>query len=265
MFNKVGLIHKNQSGVTLAELLVVIAIVGVIVVTVNTAISQTIQLSTRGPEYMTAIKQVENAFYWIGRDIKQAQTIEPGGVEGFPLRLVWVEWDGLTHEVIYTVEDSELKRSSSVNGTASGEIVVARHIDAGKEKTSCRLTTDGVFELPDSNDAFTITGGAMADNGQIVITAGSVSVATTGTATYDAGAWTAQAAGDNITVAATTDDTRGSWTADNMTALVTLSADDDSDALVTGSVLVVTITAFGGEGSQHSETRVAKINPRSRL
>lgn len=265
MFHRLGLINKSQSGFTLVEMLVVVAILGFVGVAANTAVSQTVKWSTRGPEYMTAIKQVENAFHWINRDVRQAQTIEPGKDSGFPLSLAWVDWDGTAYQVIYTVENGELKRSHSVNGTASSELVVARYVNPETVMTNCWLTADGTFDLPDVDDAFTIAGGVTADSGRIFITTGSVSVATTGTASYDSGIWTAPTVGDNITVTATSTGTKGIWTSSNMTAVVVRTEDDDADAMVTGSVLVVTITAKGGDQSQLSETRVAKISPRSRL
>ena len=89
-----------------------------------------------------------NAIYWISRDARLAQTVEPGGTSGFPLTLKWTEWDNSIHQVIYiiNIQQDELTRSYSVDGGAPSETVVAHHINSVSENTTCQFV-NGMFTV----------------------------------------------------------------------------------------------------------------------
>ncbi len=256
-------LFNEQAGYTVIEMLMVIAILGLLTGAVTQIIGHAVRTSSHGTDSLTAIKQLENAFHWITIDTQQSRTIETDVGNGFPFMLSWVEWDGTTHAVTYTIEDNEIKRSSSIDGAEPTVLVVARYVDTNISATYCRLSGSGAFDLLDANDAFIITGGQEASSGHITVNNGSVSVTTTGTATYDSGAWATPAEGDTVTITADTDDTRGTWISDNTAAVLVLSEDDDSNANLTGTVLVMTITANGGDGSPYSEIRQGAIFSRS--
>jgi hypothetical protein len=97
----------------------------------------------------------------------------------------------------------------------------------------------GTFTLPDANDAFTITGGAVADSGTITKTAGTISVTAAGGATYSSstGAWTTPAGGGTIVVKASAAGTVVSWYSTKASATAIVTTDTDGD-VTTGYPLV---------------------------
>ncbi len=148
MCHRLGLIHKKQRGFTLIELLIAIAITALITGVVTTAIFQTFTINARTSSHMTAVRQVQNAGYWISQDGQMAQEVEPSGATGFDsLTLTWIDWEDSTENVVtYTITvDDELKRSHSEDGVLTSEMIVARYIDS--TNTSCQVTDDGVLTV----------------------------------------------------------------------------------------------------------------------
>jgi Tfp pilus assembly protein PilX len=241
-------------------MVMVIAILGLLTVAVNQAIVQVVRVSSRGSDSMTAMKQIENALHWMSIDVQQAQSIEPELGTGFPLSLSWTEWDGTRHAAVYTIVGGELKRSVAINNDPPTVMVIARYIDPAA--TNVRLTGHGTFQLSDANDTFTITG-QPASSGHITINAGAIAATTTGTATYSSGAWSTPAPGDKVTIRATSSGTRGSWRADTTGVVLQLTQDANGNAVFKGSAVVLTLTAFGGEGSSYHETRQGLVFSRS--
>jgi len=145
IFHRLGLINENQRGFTLVELIIAVAITGIIIGAATTTIFQVFSGNERTSNHMTAVKQVQNAGYWISHDAQMAQDVVPDtGDTGFPLTLTWIDWDGTVNEVTYTIVDSELKRSHYINGNTEVSII-AQYIDVtidpdtGKPKTNCYL------------------------------------------------------------------------------------------------------------------------------
>jgi len=129
------LIHKDQRGFTLIELIVAIAITGLITGGITTAIFQVFNVNTLSNNHMLALRQVQNAGYWISHDAQMAQATDADPViidEGHPLydqaegqtqvlALVWVGWERTegtggnirtcidTYEVRYTYDAGSYK------------------------------------------------------------------------------------------------------------------------------------------------------------
>jgi hypothetical protein len=111
------------------------AIVGIIIGSITTAISQVFNLNTRTSNHMIAIRQVQNAGYWISRDTQMAQTIVVDNLTAPNiLQLSWTEWtSGTVQNVTYSIVNSQLKRNNGGN-----ESIIASYIDPAQ--TSCNFT-----------------------------------------------------------------------------------------------------------------------------
>ena len=275
MFPRLRLVNKNQKGFTLLEIVLAMALVGIIGGGISMTLSQLIMGNIRTNNHMTMVRQVQQAGYWVSHDAQMTQIVKLGASPGFLPTLTWTEWGGTKNVVTYTIANGELKRSLSVNGGTARDTIVARFIDSSidpitnKPRTKCGLSGGGTFSLPDTNDAFTITGGAVADSGTITKASGSISlVSTSGGASYSAstGDWATPAAGataPTIVIRASVAPAGGIWTSTASSATIAITTDSDGDAIATGRVLVLTVTASMGTGSQkRSETRVYEIVPR---
>ena len=145
MLDRLGLVHKNQRGFTLIEVLIAIAVTALIIGGITMAIFQTFTVSARNTSHMTAVRQVQNAGYWISQDAQMAQEVAPAAdpdPDGFPLTLTWTEWvDETVNVVTYSIVGSELQRTHSEDG----EMIVARFIDLAE--TKCELTAAGVLTV----------------------------------------------------------------------------------------------------------------------
>lgn len=158
IFHRLGLINRNQRGFTLIELLVAVAITGIIIGGITMSIFQVFAVNARTSSHMTAVRQVQNAGYWISHDAQMAQQEpvigdDPATTEVTEfLTLTWTEWEsGDTHEIIYSLEDmptsgelKKLRRSHSVNGTTEAGIV-AEYIEPAM--TNCGFTAGGELIL----------------------------------------------------------------------------------------------------------------------
>ena len=161
ILHRLGLINKNQRGFTLIEIMIAIAITALITSGITTAIFQMFSINTRSTNHMTAVREVQNAGYWVSHDAQMAISVELAeGQPGypaespvntkFPLTFTWREWDNNdTHTVVYTLESGGepmwLKRSHFINGDVT-ETNVAQYIIPGVPQTNAEFT-DGVLTL----------------------------------------------------------------------------------------------------------------------
>ena len=173
------LIHKDQKGFTLLELLIAFAITALMTTGITMAISQTFTGSTRSSNHMVAVRQVQEAGYWVSYYAYDSQNLTITGDSGFPLILRWVDFDtNQRQKVVFSLNSSGLKGSYYVeevlNSTRTGKIHVFVVIDSNITKTNCQISGGSVFSLPDIGDAFKITGGATSDNGKITVASGTI-------------------------------------------------------------------------------------------
>ena len=88
---------------------------------------------------MTAVRQVQNAGYWISQDAQMAQEVDTADDPGTPelelVTLTWTVWvDETEHVVTYAMVGDELQREFVIrdaNGVeiGSGTTIVARYVD----------------------------------------------------------------------------------------------------------------------------------------
>lgn len=144
MMRRFNLIRRNHMGFTLIEVLVATALTGLIGFGISSAVFQTININAMSNNHVMALKQVESAAFWIERDAQMAQSLQPGGLAGFPLTMSRVEWDNTTHQISYTIQGNQLLRSNSVDGGEPLVTMVAQNIDSDVTKTNCQFSS-GVF------------------------------------------------------------------------------------------------------------------------
>ncbi len=128
-------LETDQKGFTLIEIVIAVAIAGLVVAAAAGAVVQLVQ-SADTTAHMLAVRQVQQAGYWLSTDALQAQNVTdtpPTGAPGFPLHLSWTDYEGSGHNVTYAREATDdlynLMRSDGATN-----ITVARYLT---ESTTC--------------------------------------------------------------------------------------------------------------------------------
>jgi len=271
-------LHKNQKGLTLLELIIAIAITSLITGGVATIVYQIYTVSARSSNHMVAVRQVQEAGYWVSLYAYTSQNTTINGTSGFPLILQWVNFDPSgRHKIVFNLNSSGLRGSYYVDSGSgyvldsarTGKIPVFAFINS--TLTNCQVSGGSDFSLPVSGNKFVITRGATNDSGRITtapsgdISKISVNATAGATATYDsatkAWTWNTTAAGSNITVTATSA-VKGSWTSETRAATAAITQGTGA-TLSSARGLVFTITAIVGTGrNEASETRTYKVVPK---
>ena len=146
-FSKLGLLNKSQKGMTMLELLMAFAVTGIITGGITATLYQMVIGSARTNNHMMAVKQVQNAGYWVSRDSQAAQSVvvAEGEDTGFPFTLTWTAWDDTVNTVTYTLDGTELWRDDGVQQSA-----VAQFVDVDPTKTSCAFADTNGDTLKDT-------------------------------------------------------------------------------------------------------------------
>jgi prepilin-type N-terminal cleavage/methylation domain-containing protein len=125
--NGFGLMHEDQRGITLLELVIAIALAGIVTAGVTMMIFNVFGESTRTSNQRIALSQVQSAGYWIRYDALQARDVD---TETDFLKLNWVDINGISHEVIYTLDGGgRLRRTYAIDSETQSDTVVAEHIN----------------------------------------------------------------------------------------------------------------------------------------
>ena len=132
-------LKKGEKGFTLVELLIAMLLTGIVATAITGTILYVLNVNFNTANRMTAIRQVRNVGFWISPDFQMARDVDPGGSQGFPLTLTWIDWaTNDTHKVIYTLEDmsggfKRLQREHYINyPNLDSTITVAEYIDPGQ-------------------------------------------------------------------------------------------------------------------------------------
>ncbi len=156
MIQRLKKIIRNQVGLTLIELIIALAITGIVTGATTYIVFQVFDGEARSNNHMDAISRVQNVGREVSRDAGMAQIVSlTDDEDGFPLTLVWSEWeDNDTHQVVYTIEDNNLKRVHTINGSPSEtytfEYIIGNDPDSGALVTYCErdpATNQLVFTL----------------------------------------------------------------------------------------------------------------------
>jgi len=128
----------SEKGFTLVEILVAFSIVSVIILSAPMVIFPISRGNERNTEYITSVRQVENAGYWIGLDTQMAHSVVADNLT-LPDFLIfgWIEWDAggepTYHSVRYFFEDmtdsvGKLKRYHWSSDGNSEQTLIAQYI-----------------------------------------------------------------------------------------------------------------------------------------
>lgn len=141
-------LKNRQNGFTLIEMTVSLAIIGLICLGATMATAQIINQTSRNNDFTTASRQTLNAVHWISRDVQMSHTIN--GTAGFPLSdnltMSWQDWDNSQHVATYILQDNNLSRSYSVNGSAPQITLIAEYINNDPGLTSC-TSANGILTI----------------------------------------------------------------------------------------------------------------------
>ncbi len=154
------MMKPGEKGFTLVELLISVAVTALIAVAAGSAIFQIFQSNDRNSDHMTAVRQVQNAGYWISRDAQRAQIVYAGNLTPYFLVVKWTEWipDEQTktgvatyYSATYTFEEltngiGRLVRSYLSPTGVSENITVASHIYY--DPSDADNTSRAIYESP---------------------------------------------------------------------------------------------------------------------
>jgi len=124
-------LRKSQSGFTLIELLMALVITSIIGVVLVTTLSQTVSITWAGNKHMLAVKQVENALFYINRDAQSAASVSTAGDW---LRITRPDGSLIKYNLIDPGDGQPVFLRRSLDGAA---VTVARYIDNTDGLTAC--------------------------------------------------------------------------------------------------------------------------------
>ena len=128
----------GEKGFTFIELIIAVSIMFVVIGAASAAMLQVFRGTERNNDHLTAVRQVQNAGYWISRDAQMAQSMTTDDLTppNF-LILNWTEWDTeddpIYHSATYFFVDladniGKLKRSHWSSVGACEQTLVAGYI-----------------------------------------------------------------------------------------------------------------------------------------
>jgi len=140
LIRNVRSIVRRQQGFTILELLIAIAITGVIASSILMVIINVFDSNRRSINHMAAVKEVENAVYWMVRDGQMAQdvtvTSPPPDGNGFPVCITWQDLDDVIHNVTYDITGGQLVRTD----TQAGTTILVKYINDDPALTCCEVS-----------------------------------------------------------------------------------------------------------------------------
>jgi len=141
----------GEKGFTLLELLVSLAIIPLVALSASATMFQISKSTDRNRDYMTAVRQVQNAGYWISRDAQMANSITTNTTLPDFLTIGWTEWnwpsgaiyhydryffEGLTSEGIGTLKRNHLSSAGENQTTLIATGIYYESTDNNTSKAS---------------------------------------------------------------------------------------------------------------------------------
>jgi prepilin-type N-terminal cleavage/methylation domain-containing protein len=126
---------KRQKGLGLIELIASLAIIGILSIGLTTFVIQSITLGAKASSRMQATMLVENAGFWVSRDVQMAENLTLGEDAGFPLQLAWLDTDQNDYKVTYNVTEGQMKRSLVKNDGAPVQTLIMQSVNSAPSLT----------------------------------------------------------------------------------------------------------------------------------
>jgi len=141
---------KKEKGFTLLEAVVGVGIMALIVSALAITTTTLLLNHGRAAEQNVALPQVQNAGYWITRDVQTARNITTTAPNGFPLNIkVPVDMDPVNdNTVIYSFAGNKLKRALyNSTPTLISQTFIADYIDIANTTFSILDPDTGLYKL----------------------------------------------------------------------------------------------------------------------
>ena len=140
---------RGEKGFTLLEVLIGVAIMAIVVVAVAMTTTTLLLNEGQAAGQNTALPQVQNAGYWISRDVQMARIVTLGE-PGVFLRLDIPRDDNPDNDytIDYVFDSDKLKRRVYDSlGTLTSETFIAEYIDTGITTFSALDADVGLWKL----------------------------------------------------------------------------------------------------------------------
>jgi type II secretory pathway pseudopilin PulG len=151
--------RKKQSGYGLIETIAGLGLAGLLTLGITTFTIQTITEGARANNRMQAVMQVENAGYWVTRDVQMSANLTLGDDAGFPFQLFWEDIDNNEYQVTYDISDNTIKRYFIQNDEEAVQTLIANNINSTPSLTNISFV-DGllVFVVTSTSADFDVGG-----------------------------------------------------------------------------------------------------------
>ena len=130
---------NKQNGYSLIELIVGLTIGGLLAIGLMAYVFVTLNTIDDSKDRMHALMQVENAGYWISRDIQMSDNLTLGENAGFPLQLMHKDTDENVYEVTYLLNEKSIMRTLIKNEESPIQTIIAQNINTANLSDSSGL------------------------------------------------------------------------------------------------------------------------------
>ena len=132
---------NKQNGYTLIEIILGLALAALLTTGITVFAMQTVNATSDSKERMHAIMQVENAGYWVSRDIQMSGNFTLGDNAGFPLQMLRIDTDQNEYEVTYSFSENNIIRSQVKNEEGPFQSIIAQNINTAESLTNLSDTS----------------------------------------------------------------------------------------------------------------------------